>query len=63
MRSSRHSVGGWLLAAALCLAACLALWWWYLRDPLITGMAWAAGLVSPWLWPDTVLDIKPGSSA
>lgn len=58
MRLSRHSVGGWLLAAALCLATCVALWWWYLRDPLIAGLAWAAGLVSPWLWPDTVLDIR-----
>lgn len=47
----------WLLSAILALAACLAVWWWWLREPLIAGLLQAVGLLSPWLWPDTVLGV------
>jgi hypothetical protein len=44
-----------LLGVALSLPLCLALWWWLVREPLIIGLAHTVNLVSPWLWPETVL--------
>ena len=58
MRLSRKRLPGWLLSVALSLAGCFALWWWFLRDPLVILLAQAAALVSPYLWPEAVLDIK-----
>lgn len=46
-----------LLSAALSLPLCLALWWWFLREPLVQGLAYTLGFISPWLWPETVLGI------
>lgn len=46
-----------LLGAALSLPLCLVLWWWWVREPLIIGLAHAVNLVSPWLWPETVLNV------
>ena len=46
-----------LLGAALCLPLCLGLWWWFVRKPLINLLVYALGLVSPWLWPETVLGV------
>lgn len=46
-----------LLGAALSLPGCLALWWWWVREPLIIGLAHTVNFVSPWLWPETVLNV------
>lgn len=47
----------WLLGAVLALPASLTIWWWWLREPLIEGLAQALGWFSPWLWPDAVLGL------
>lgn len=46
-----------LLSAALSLPLCLALWWWFVREPLVNLLAHTLGFISPWLWPETVLGI------
>ncbi|MFO1371834.1 MAG: exosortase H-associated membrane protein [Candidatus Competibacteraceae bacterium] len=46
-----------LLGVALFLPLCLALWWWFLQEPLVNLLAHTTGLISPWLWPDAVLGI------
>lgn len=48
----------WLLVTVISVPLCLAVWWWYLRDPLITILAWAVGSAAPLIWPDTVLDVR-----
>ncbi len=58
MRPPRDSVWRWLLSAALSVAVCQALWWWSLRDPALAGLAQAVGVLSPVLWPDTVLEVR-----
>ena len=58
MRLSRNRLPGWLLSVVLSLLACFALWWWVLRAPLVSLLAHTVALVSPYLWPETVLDIK-----
>lgn len=47
----------WLFGAVLALPASLAIWWWWLREPLIEGLAQAFGWFGPWLWPDAVLGL------
>jgi len=58
MRLSRNRLPGWLLSVALALVLCFGLWWWWLSDLLIALLAQGVTLVSPYLWPETVLDIK-----
>lgn len=48
----------WLLYTILSLPIALAVWWQWVREPLIRGLAQAMDLISPWLWPDTVLSIS-----
>lgn len=47
----------WLLGAVLALPLCLGLWWWLLREPLVSGLAQAVDFLLPWLWADTVLGL------
>ena len=54
----RDPVWRWFLGTLISVPACLAVWWFYLRDPLLTGLAWAVGAAAPLLWPETVLDLK-----
>ena len=46
-----------LLGAAAGLPACLAFWWWVVREPLAQGLAQATNIVNPWLWPDAILGV------
>ncbi len=54
----RDPVWRWFLGTLISVPACLAVWWFYLRDPLLSGLTWAVGAAAPLLWPDTVLDLK-----
>ena len=58
MRLRRDTLGGWLLSVAVGVAVCQILWWWLLREPASTGLAEAVGLIAPFLWPDSVLEIR-----
>jgi hypothetical protein len=57
MRRLRDPLWRWLLSAVFSLALCLGLWWWWVREPLLEGLARVVGFASPWLWPDTVLGV------
>lgn len=57
MRQSLDPLLRLLLSAALSLPLCLALWWWFLREPLVQGLAYTLSFISPWLWPETVLGV------
>lgn len=57
MRRLRDPLWCWLLSAVFSLALCLGLWWWWVREPLLEGLARVVGFASPWLWPDTVLGV------
>ncbi|MBK7541108.1 MAG: hypothetical protein IPP10_05195 [Candidatus Competibacteraceae bacterium] len=46
-----------LLGGALCLPACLGLWWWLVREPLARELGHGVGLLSQWLWPESVLGV------
>jgi hypothetical protein len=46
-----------LLGAALSLPLCLGLWWWLAREPLRILLGHGVNLVSPWLWPETILGV------
>lgn len=57
MRRLRDPLWRWLISTTLSLALCLSGWWWWLREPLIAGLAQTVSLISPWLWPGTVLGV------
>ncbi len=54
----RDPVWRWFLGTLISVPACLAVWWFYLCDPLLSVLAWAVGAAAPLLWPVTVLDLK-----
>lgn len=58
MLRPRDPLWRWFLGTLISVPACLALWWFYLREPLMAGLAWAVGAAAPLLWPETVLDLK-----
>lgn len=46
-----------LLGAAIFLPICLSGWWWFIREPLAQGLGHGVGLLSPRLWPETILGV------
>lgn len=46
-----------LLGAALWLPLSLEFWWWIVRKPLAKLLGHGIGLVSPWLWPESLLGV------
>jgi hypothetical protein len=58
MRLPRDPLWRWLLGTLISVPACLALWWWYLREPLMAVLAWAMGAAAPLIWPETVLAVQ-----
>ncbi len=57
MRRPLNPLLRWLLGVILSLPIALAVWWQWLREPLIRGLAQALDLATPWLWPDTLLSM------
>ena len=58
MRRPRDLLLRWLLGVMFSLPLALVLWWQWVREPLIRGLAQAVGWISPWLWSDTVLSVS-----
>lgn len=57
MHRLRDPLLRFLLGAVLFLPLSLALWWWFVREPLAQGLGYAVGVVSRWLWPEAVLGV------
>ena len=58
MRLPHNPLWRWLLGTLIGVPACLALWWWYLREPLLAGLVWTVDTAAPLIWPETVLAVK-----
>lgn len=57
MHRLRDPLLRFLLGALLFLPLSLALWWWFVREPLAQSLGYALGFTSRWLWPEAVLGI------